>query len=79
MMTIVTHVHLREGLSPTVGVLSFSRASSGGPFSVIEKGWRATFYTGMGHSPTSATGSAWEPTPCRAVHGAARDALRSPE
>ena len=42
-----------------------------------EKGWRATFYaTGMEHSPTSATGSAWELTPWRAVQGAARDALR---
>jgi hypothetical protein len=42
-----------------------------------EKGWRATFYTtGMEHSPTSATGSAWEPTPWRAVQSAARDALR---
>jgi hypothetical protein len=42
-----------------------------------ERGWRATFYTtGMEHSPTSATGSAWEPTPWRAVEGAARDALR---
>ena len=29
-----------------------------------ERGWRATFYTtGMEHSPTSATGTAWEPTP----------------
>jgi hypothetical protein len=45
-----------------------------------EKGWRATFYTtGMEHSPTSATGSAWEPTPWRAVQGAARDALRKGE
>jgi hypothetical protein len=42
-----------------------------------DRGWRATFYTtGMEHSPTSATGSAWEPTPWRAVQGAARDALR---
>jgi hypothetical protein len=41
------------------------------------RGWRATFYTtGIEHSPTSATGSAWEPTPWRAVQGAARDALR---
>jgi len=33
-----------------------------------ERGWRATFYTtGMEHSPTSATGSAWERTPWRAV------------
>jgi hypothetical protein len=29
-----------------------------------EKGWRATFYTtGMEHSPTSATGTAWERKP----------------
>src|SRR5437899_3351350 len=42
-----------------------------------EKGWHATFYTtGMEHSPTSATGSAWERTPWHAVQGAAGDALR---
>src|SRR2546428_13515295 len=41
-----------------------------------DRGWRATFYTtGMEHSPTSATGSAWEPTPWRAVQGAAREAV----
>jgi hypothetical protein len=37
-----------------------------------ERGWRATFYTtGMEHSPTSATGTGWEPTPGRAVQRAA--------
>jgi hypothetical protein len=42
-----------------------------------EKGWRATFYTtGMEHSPTSATGTAWERTPWRATQRAARAALR---
>jgi hypothetical protein len=42
-----------------------------------EQGWRATFYpTGMEHSPTSATGTAWERTPWRAVQGAAREALK---
>ena len=42
-----------------------------------EKGWRATFYTtGMEHSLTSATASAWDRTPWHAVQGAARDALR---
>ena len=42
-----------------------------------ERGWRATFYkSGMEHSPTSATGTAWERTPWRAVQGAAREALR---
>jgi hypothetical protein len=36
-----------------------------------EKGWRATFYTtGMEHSITSATASAWERTPWHAVQGA---------
>lgn len=38
---------------------------------------RQGFYTtGMAHSPTSVTGSAWEPTPWRAVQGAACDVLR---
>jgi hypothetical protein len=41
------------------------------------RGWRATFYTsGMEHSITSATASAWERTPWRAVQSAARSALR---
>ena len=41
-----------------------------------EQGWRATFYTsGMAHSLTSATGTAWERTPWRAVQGAAWAAL----
>jgi hypothetical protein len=45
-----------------------------------EQGWRATFYTtGMEHSPTSATGTAWELTPWRAVQGAAWKALRQVE
>src|SRR6266511_4367107 len=42
-----------------------------------ERGWRATFYTtGMEHSITSATASAWESTTWHAVQGAAREALR---
>jgi hypothetical protein len=41
-----------------------------------DRGWRATFYTtGMEHSPTSATGTAWERTPWRATQGAAWEAL----
>ena len=40
------------------------------------RGWRATFYTsGMEHSPTSATGTAWERTPWRAVQRGAWDIL----
>ncbi len=40
------------------------------------RGWRATFYTsGMEHSATRAIGSAWEPTPWRAVQRAAWEAL----
>jgi hypothetical protein len=41
-----------------------------------ERGWRATFYTsGMEHSATSATASAFEETPWRAVQRAAWEAL----
>ena len=41
-----------------------------------DRGWRATFYTtGMEHSPTSATGTAWERTPWRATQRAAWEAL----
>jgi hypothetical protein len=36
------------------------------------RGWRATFYTtGMEHSITSATASAWERTPCHVTQRAA--------
>jgi hypothetical protein len=43
-----------------------------------ERGWRATFYvTGMEHSATSSTASAWEATPWRAVQRAAFNALRA--
>jgi hypothetical protein len=44
-----------------------------------ERGWRATFYTsGMEHSPTSATGTGWEPTPWHATQRAAWEALTQP-
>jgi hypothetical protein len=39
--------------------------------------WRATFYVmGREHAPTGSTGTAWEPTPWRAVQVAALDTLR---
>src|SRR5262249_24006908 len=42
-----------------------------------DRGWRATFYTtGMEHSPTSATGAAWERTPWHATQRAAWEALQ---
>ena len=42
-----------------------------------ERGWLATFYTtGMEHSPTSATGTAWEQTPWRATQRAAWEVLK---
>src|SRR2546423_9661655 len=45
-----------------------------------ERGWRATFYTtGVEHSPTSATGTAWERTPWHAVRRAAWEALKKVE
>ena len=35
-----------------------------------DRGWRVMFYTsGMEHSPTSATGTAWERTPWRTAGG----------
>jgi len=41
-----------------------------------DRGWRATFYTtGMEHSPTSATGAAFERTCGHATQRAAWDAL----
>jgi hypothetical protein len=44
-----------------------------------DRGWRATFYTtGMEHSPTSATGTAWERTPWRATQRAASETLKKP-
>ena len=45
-----------------------------------DRGWRATFYTtGVEHSPTSATGTAWERTPWRATQRAAWEALQRSE
>ena len=42
-----------------------------------ERGWRATFYTtGMEHSPTSATGIAWERTSWHATQRAAWGAFK---
>jgi hypothetical protein len=42
-----------------------------------DRGWRATFYTtGMEHSPTSATGTAWERTQWRATQRAARGRVK---
>jgi hypothetical protein len=43
-----------------------------------ERGWRATFYTtGMEHSITSDTASAFEPTPWRAVQRAGWAVVRA--
>ena len=45
-----------------------------------DRGWRATYFaSGMEHSPTSATGTAWERTPWRAVQGTAWEALTKGE
>jgi hypothetical protein len=45
-----------------------------------DRGWRATFYvTGMEHSPTSATGTGWEHTPCHTTQRAAWEALKKVE
>jgi hypothetical protein len=45
-----------------------------------ERGWRATFYpTGMEHSPTSATGTAWERTPWHTTQRATWEASKKGE
>jgi len=60
----------RDVLHDRDGALDYERDS------ISTDPWRATFYTtGMEHSITSATASAWEPTPWHAVQGAAREAL----
>ena len=66
-----------------IGVVAVGMARQGFDLQLTrydERGWRATFYTsGMEHSPTSATGTAWERMPWRAVQGAAWEALRKGE
>ena len=68
---------------PGIGAIAVGMARRGYDVQLTrydERGWRATFYpTGMEHSATSATGSAWEPTPWRAVQQAAWEALRKAE
>jgi hypothetical protein len=58
-----------------IGAITAGMARQGYDVSLAcygELGWRATFYvTGREHAPTGATGSAFEPTPFRAVQVAA--------
>ena len=58
-----------------IGLIERGMARQGYDLSLTRyanEGCRATFYvTGREHSATSATGSAWEPTPWRAVQRAA--------
>jgi hypothetical protein len=65
---------------PGIGAIATGMARQGYDLQLTrydDKGWRATFYsTGMEHSITSASASAWERTPWRAVQGAARDVLK---
>jgi len=62
-----------------IGVLERGMARQGYDLQLTRyanEGWRATFFlTGPEHSMTQATGSAWEPTPWRAVQNAAWEAL----
>ncbi len=64
-----------------VGLVAGGMARQGYDLSLTryeERGWRATFYTtGLVHSATSATGSAFEPLPWRAVQRAAWEALHA--
>lgn len=62
-----------------IGLIAAGMARQGYDISLTrydEQGWRATFYvSGMEHSPTGAVGTAWGPTPWRAVQRAAWEAL----
>ena len=64
---------------PRIGRIAVGMARQGYDLQLTrydERGWRATFYTtGMEHSPTSATGTAWERTPWHATQRAAWEAL----
>jgi len=66
-----------------IGLIERGMARQGYDLSLTRyanEGWRATFYvTGREHSATAATGSAWEPTPWRAVQIAAWEALNRME
>jgi hypothetical protein len=72
---------LRSWLSswPGLGLVAAGMARQGYDLSLTryaDFGWRATFYvTGREHSPTGATGSAFEATPFRAVQVAAWETL----
>ena len=62
-----------------VGLVTVGMARQGYDLSLTryaDLGWRATFYvSGREHSPTGASGSAFETTPFRAVHAAAWETL----
>ena len=62
-----------------VGLVAAGMARQGYDLSLTryaDLGWRATFYvSGREHSPTGATGSAFETTPFRAVQVAAWETL----
>ena len=62
-----------------IGMVAAGMARQGYDLSLTryaDFGWRATFYvTGREHSPTGATGSAFEVTPFRAVQVAAWETL----
>ena len=62
-----------------IGLVAAGMARQGYDLSLTryaELGWRATFYVaGREHSPTGATGSAFERVPFRAVHVAAWETL----
>jgi len=62
-----------------IGVVAEGMARQGYDLSLTryaDFGWRATFYvTGREHSPTGASGSAFEPTPFRTVQRAVWETL----
>jgi hypothetical protein len=65
---------------PGIGAVAAGMARQGYDIQLTRydaRGWRATFFvTGMEHSATAATASAWERTPWGAMQRAAMEALK---
>jgi hypothetical protein len=76
----VVALHAWLSTWPGIGHIAAGMARQGYDLSLTrydDLGWRATFYaSGIEHSATSATGSAFERTPFAAVEAAAWRALR---
>jgi hypothetical protein len=76
---VVAALHRWLDTRAGLGLITAGMASQGYDLALArhaEAGWRATFYvSGLEHSPTCATGTAYERSPFLAVQRAAWEAL----